>query len=97
MHMKKLKKIPQFKNEVEEREFWRNHDSTEYVDWSKATFASFPDLKLSTKTISIRLPESLLHQIKIMANRRDVPYQSFIKIILDERVQQEHAQTRRKS
>jgi predicted DNA binding CopG/RHH family protein len=80
--MKKLKKIPKFKTEKEEQEFWLTNDSTDYVDWSQAVRAKFPNLKRSTKTISLRLPESLLNNLKIMAGKRDVPYQSLMKIIL---------------
>ncbi len=82
--MKKLKKIPHFKNEQAERKFWSAHDSSEYVDWSKAQLAVFPNLKPSTKTISIRLPEHLLARIQTEANQRDVPYQSYIKVLLAE-------------
>ena len=82
----KLKAIPRFKNEVEERRFWETHDSTEYVDWSKAQRVRFPNLKLSTTSISLRLPQDLLDRIKIAANKRDVPYQSLIKVWLKERV-----------
>lgn len=81
-----LKQIPKFKNEKEEAEFWSSHDSTEYIDYSKAKRASFPHLKPSTRTISIRLPESLIEHIKQLANKRDVPYQSLIKIFLAEKV-----------
>jgi predicted DNA binding CopG/RHH family protein len=84
--MNKRKSIPTFKSEAEERKFWEAHDSTEYVDWSKAERARFPNLKPSTTAISIRLPLSLLEQIKIAANKRDVPYQSLIKMWLAERV-----------
>jgi predicted DNA binding CopG/RHH family protein len=84
--LKKLKKIPKFASEKEEREFWATHDSTEYVDWKKAKFTLFSNLKPSSKTISIRLPESLLENIKLLANRRDVPYQSLLKILLAEKV-----------
>lgn len=87
--MKKLKKIPHFKTEDEEREFWATHDSTEYVDWSKAERAIFPNLKPSTETISLRLPQYLLARIKQIANFRDVPYQSLMKIFLAERVEKE--------
>src|SRR5256885_12491378 len=76
----KLKKIPSFANEAEERRFWETHDSTDYVDWSKAERARFPNLKPSTTAISIRLPSALLEQLKIAANKRDVPYQSLIKM-----------------
>jgi predicted DNA binding CopG/RHH family protein len=84
--MKKLKPIPTFKNEAEERKFWESHDSTDYVDWSKAQRVRFPNLKPSTTAISLRLPIGLLEQIKIAANKRDVPYQSLIKIWLAEKV-----------
>jgi predicted DNA binding CopG/RHH family protein len=82
-----LKPIPKFGTEAEEREFWETHDSTEYVDWSKARRARFPNLKPSTQAISLRLPLSLLEQIKIEANKRDVPYQSLIKVWLTEKVE----------
>jgi len=82
------KKIPNFKTEKEEREFWLNHDSTDYVDWSDAQRVVFPNLKPSSKTISLRLPESMLNEIKIMANKRDVPYQSLIKILLSEKIEE---------
>ncbi len=77
--MKKLKKVPYFKTEKEEREWWQIHDSTEYVDYSKAQRTSFPNLKLSTKPITIRLPQILINRLKIRANKSDVPYQSLIK------------------
>jgi len=73
------KEVPAFRTESEEREFWQTHDSSEYVDWSEARPVRMPNLKPSTKTISLRLPESLLEQIKIEANKRDMPYQSLIK------------------
>jgi len=88
---KKPKPIPQFSSEQEERSFWENHDSSEYVDWSKAKKALLPNLKPSTKSISIRLPEDLLERIKVEANRRDVPYQSLIKIWLRERTDKKAA------
>lgn len=81
--------IPTFRSEDEERAFWASHDSTDYVDWSKARLASFPNLKPSTETISLRLPASLLGDLKILANRMDVPYQSLLKVYLAERVDQE--------
>lgn len=87
--MKNIKPIPKFKNEEQEREFWATHDSTEYVDWSKAQKAAFPNLKLSTESISLRLPSHLLVRIKQLANKRDVPYQSLMKVYLNERVEQE--------
>jgi predicted DNA binding CopG/RHH family protein len=83
---KKLKPIPRFASEKEEREFWESHDTTEYLDWSKAKRVRFPNLKPTTTSISLRLPLSLLEQIKVAANRRDVPYQSLIKTWLAEKV-----------
>lgn len=82
--MNKFKNIPQFKSEKEEQDFWANHDSSEYLDWSQAKVTVLPNLKPSNKTISLRLPEHLLHRIKIAANKKDVPYQSLIKVLLDE-------------
>lgn len=87
--MSKLKKIPKFKTEDEEREFWSKHDSTEYVNYSNAERTLFPDLKPSTKSISIRLPESLIERLKVLANERDVPYQSLLKIFLAKRLKKE--------
>jgi predicted DNA binding CopG/RHH family protein len=84
--MSKLKAIPTFKTEADERKFWETHDSTDYIDWSKAERVRFPSLKPSTTAISIRLPLGLLEQIKIAANKRDVPYQSLIKMWLAEKV-----------
>lgn len=87
--MKKLKQLPQFKNEDEEREFWATHDSTNYIDWSKAKRAVFPNLKPSTETISLRLPGYLLARIKQIASSKDVPYQSLMKIFLSKQVEKE--------
>ncbi len=84
------KPIPKFKNEEAEREFWATHDSTEYVDWTKAQRAVFPNLKPTTRSISLRLPLSMLDELRQMANERDVPYQSLIKVFLRERMDQEH-------
>lgn len=77
--MSKVKTIPKFKTEAEERAFWEKHDSSNYVDWKQARSVAMPNLKPSTKTISLRLPEGLLDSIKIEANKRDMPYQSLIK------------------
>jgi predicted DNA binding CopG/RHH family protein len=82
---KRLKPIPHFRNEAQERRFWETHDSSACVDWSKAERARFPNLKPSTTSISLRLPIALLERIKIAANKRDVPYQSLIKIWLAEK------------
>ena len=84
-----IKPIPNFASEDEERDFWANHDSIEFVDWSNARRLTLRNLKPSTKTISIRLPESLLDELKLLANRRDVPYQSLLKVFLAERVDKE--------
>ena len=85
----KKRNIPIFKTEDEERAFWDTHDSTEFIDWSGAKPTVFPNLKPSTKTISLRLPESILASLKVLANKRDVPYQSLLKIFLAEKVQEE--------
>lgn len=87
--MKKLKPIPNFKNEDQERDFWAKADSTEYLDWSKAELATFPNLKPSTKTISLRLPEGLLNRLKTTAHQKDIPYQSLIKIMLAQSFERE--------
>ena len=79
---KPLKRIPKFESEKEEREFWQTHDSTEYVDWSKAERVSFPNLKLTSKPITVRLPQVLIDRLKLKAHKRDIPYQSLIKEIL---------------
>ena len=83
---KALKPIPEFANEIEERAFWQEHDTADYIDWSKAEKVRLPNLKPSTTSISLRLPVSLLEQIKIAANKRDMPYQSLIKAWLAEKV-----------
>jgi predicted DNA binding CopG/RHH family protein len=83
------KKIPKFKNEAEERLFWQNNDSSDYIDWSDAEHAVFSRLKPSTRTISVRLPESMIEELKLLANKRDVPYQSLLKIFLSERIDSE--------
>lgn len=86
MRRQQLKTVPAFRTEDEEREFWATADSTEYVDWSKARQVTFPNLKPSTTTISIRLPDTLLTELRSLANERDVPYQSLLKVYLAERV-----------
>ena len=84
---KRLKRIPKFKNEDEERDFWATADTSEYFDWNKVEPVVFPNLKPTTKSISLRLPEYLLARIKELANAKDVPYQSLMKIFLAERVE----------
>ena len=83
---RRLKEIPKFDSEAEERRFWETHDSADYVDWSKAAFVSLPNLKPSTETISLRLPAPLLSDLKALANKRDVPYQSLLKVFVADRV-----------
>ncbi|MBU8923118.1 MAG: BrnA antitoxin family protein [Bacteroidales bacterium] len=81
--------MPKFKSEKEERKFWSREDSAEYIDWSKARRAVLPDLKPSLKTISVRMPEHMLADLKLLANKRDIPYQSLLKIFLAERIDYE--------
>ena len=80
------KPIPSFRSEQEEREFWETHDTADYVDWSQGRIVRFPNLKPSTTTISLRLPTPLLADLKALANKRDVPYQSLLKVFVAERV-----------
>lgn len=86
---RRLKPIPKFASEADERQFWQTHDSAGYVDWSKATVVSLPNLKPSTETISLRLPAPLLSDLKALANKRDVPYQSLLKVFVADRVAEE--------
>ncbi len=83
------KTIPKFKDEEKEREFWATHDSTEYIDWNSGEELLLPNLKPSIKTISLRVPESLIEELKFLANKKDVPYQSLLKIFLEERIEKE--------
>ena len=83
----RTKAVPAFASEKAERAFWETHDSTEFVDWKKAKNVVLPNLKPTTKTISLRLPQHLLDSIKASANARDVPYQSLIKVWLQEKVE----------
>jgi predicted DNA binding CopG/RHH family protein len=86
--MKKLKKIPRFRSVAAEERFWATHDATEYIDFKAVELGFFPELKPSSKTISIRLPHSLLEAIKILANKEDIPYQSMLKVLLAEKVRE---------
>ncbi len=86
---KKIKPIPRFKNEDEEREFWATHDATDYFDYFKPVELDLSELKFSTESISLRLPSFLLARIKELANKKDVPYQSLMKIFLSEKVNEE--------
>ncbi|HSU17531.1 BrnA antitoxin family protein [Longimicrobium sp.] len=83
------RKLPDFGSEDEEQDFWAEHDSTEYVDWARARRTVLANLRPSTRTISLRLPEHMIEEIKLLANKRDVPYQSLLKIFLAERVEEE--------
>ena len=84
-----MKKVPEFKNEGEEFEFWSTADSTEYVDWSQARRVKFVKLKPTLRTISVRLPVAMVEDLKILANQRDVPYQSLLTVFLAERLERE--------
>jgi len=87
--MKKYKKIPKFKSDNEEIEFWSKQDSSEYIDWDKGERVLLTNLKPTLRSISIRLPEIMLSKLKILANKSDIPYQSLIKIFLQERIEKE--------
>jgi predicted DNA binding CopG/RHH family protein len=89
MRINTMKKIPKFKTEAEERDFWANADSSNYIDWSKAKSTMLPNIKPSLKTISLRLPELMIEELKLLAHKRDVPYQSLIKIFISERIADE--------
>jgi predicted DNA binding CopG/RHH family protein len=89
MHNKELRAIPRFDNEEQEREFWSKHDSLDYVDWKRVRRAKIANLKPTTRTVSIRLPETMLEDLRMLANKRDVPYQSLLKIYVAERIEDE--------
>ena len=89
MPPKRKKPVPRFRVEDKERQFWAAVDSVDYVDWRRSRRVSFPKLKPSTRTISLRLPEALLADLKVLANKQDVPYQSLLKIYLAERIRHE--------
>ncbi|MQA92290.1 MAG: hypothetical protein GEU90_19025 [Gemmatimonas sp.] len=91
------KRIPRFSSEDEEQAFWSEDDSVDYVDWSEAERIVLPNLRPSTKTISLRLPEHMLEELKLLANKQDVPYQSLLKMYLAERIEAEIRGTRRKA
>ncbi len=86
---KSLKPIPRFESEDAEREYWASHDSADHIPWQRAKVTTFPRLRPTTRTISLRLPDPLLENLKMLANKRDVPYQSLLKIFLAERVEEE--------
>ncbi len=89
--MKKLKKIPKFRTEAEERNFWRKNDTSDFIDWKKAEKMSFPNLKPSVRSISLRLPLAMLNDLKVIANKKDIPYQSLMKIFISEKIKEEHS------
>lgn len=86
---KALKPLPALLSEDEERDFWGREDSTEYVDWAKARPLAFPNLKPTMRTVSVRLPVTMLNRLKLLANQRDVPYQSLLKMLLAEQLERE--------
>ncbi len=87
--MKTRKKMPTFRDDDAEREFWASHDSAGYVDWSRSERVTLPNLRPSLRTISLRLPEAMIAELKLLANKRDVPYQSLLKVFLADRIRQE--------
>ena len=89
------KRMPRFSSEDEERQFWTGHDTVDYFDWGKSVRAAFPELRPSTATISLRLPASMLDELKALANERDVPYQSLLKVFLAERIANERGMRRK--
>jgi predicted DNA binding CopG/RHH family protein len=89
MDVAKKKPIPAFRSEEQEREFWATHDSADYVDWGRAEKVRLPNLRPSTRTISIRLPEPMIERLKVLANKRDVPYQSLLKMFVAEKIEEE--------
>jgi predicted DNA binding CopG/RHH family protein len=86
---REFRDLPEFQSEDEEREFWATHDSTEYINWDEAEEVLMPNLKPSTRTISLRLSQMMLNELRVIANKRDIPYQSLIKLFLKERIDQE--------
>ena len=85
----RMRKVPKFENENQERDFWASHNSTEFVDWRRAERVKLPNLRPTTRTISIRLPESMIERLKILANKRDIPYQSLLKMFVADRIEEE--------
>ena len=89
MAITKKRHIPEFRSEEDERSFWAKHDSTEFIDWQAAQRRRFPNLKPSLRTISLRLPVSMIEDLKVLAHKRDVPYQSLLKVFLAERLERD--------
>jgi predicted DNA binding CopG/RHH family protein len=90
------KTIPRFRTEEREREYWAEHDSTDHIDWSAASPVMLPALRPTMRTISLRLPESMIAELKVLANKRDVPYQSLLKVFLAERIREENSRSKRR-
>jgi predicted DNA binding CopG/RHH family protein len=88
------KQVPRFRSEDDERSFWAEHDSTEFIDWQSAERRRFPNLKPSLRTISLRLPVAMIEDLKMLANKRDVPYQSLLKVFLAKRLEKERSRTK---
>jgi predicted DNA binding CopG/RHH family protein len=86
---RRIRKIPKFKGEDQERNFWASHDSTDYVDWRRSERLKLPNLRPTTRTISIRLPESMIEKLKLLANKRDIPYQSLLKMFVADKIEEE--------
>jgi predicted DNA binding CopG/RHH family protein len=89
---KKIKPVPKFRNEQNERDFWNTHDTTEYFDFSKSSRVEIefdPGIEAPVKSISLRLPREMLNQLKVLANKKDIPYQSLIKVYLAEKIAEE--------
>ena len=89
MRASKRKKIPTFETEEAEKTFWKTHDSSDYLDWTKSERLLLPNLRPSLKTISLRLPESMIEELKLLAHKRDIPYQSLLKLLLSEKIREE--------
>jgi len=85
----RVRKVPRFRNEDEERDFWASHDSTEFVNWRQAERVKLPNLRPTTRTISIRLPEAMIERLKVLANKRDIPYQSLLKMFVADKIEEE--------
>lgn len=85
----RMRKVPRFESEDQERGFWTSHDSTDFVDWRRAERVKLPNLRPTTRTISIRLPESMIERLKVLANKRDIPYQSLLKMFVADRIEEE--------
>lgn len=85
----RIRKIPKFENEDQERDFWASHDSVDFIDWRQAEQVKLPNLRPTTRTISIRLPEAMIERLKVLANKRDIPYQSLLKMFVADKIEEE--------